>query len=138
MGSSRGSWLVDDGSGVIDCIQRHPHQAAMTNNSPKKTVVRFSGKASVVTAIHSGSPIKQSRVPLSGLHTEVPCPPKPVTSIGSAVGVIGRVVVRGEGRVVLLDEISQSSIRYFLRFPRLPRVKLHACLQMTNQDTGKQ
>lgn len=100
MGSSRVSWLVDDGSGVIDCIQRHPHQAAMTNNSPKKTVVRFSGKASAVTAIHSGSPIKQSRVPLAGLHTEVPCPPKPVASIGSAVGVIGRVVVRGEGRVV--------------------------------------
>ncbi|OSX60999.1 hypothetical protein POSPLADRAFT_1047308 [Postia placenta MAD-698-R-SB12] len=73
---------------------------------PKKTVVRFSGKASAVTAIHSGSPIKQSRVPLAGLHTEVPCPPKPVASIGSAVGVIGRVVVRGEGRVVLLDEIT--------------------------------
>lgn len=101
---------MDDGSGVIDCIQRHPPQVAMANNSPKKTHIRFSGKASAVTAIHSGSPIKQSRVSLTGLHTEVPCAPKPVAPIGSAVGVIGRVVVRGEGRVVLLDEISQSSI----------------------------
>ena len=124
-------YTLDDGTAVVDCALAHA-QARPQPPSPAKP------KSPVKSATSSRAPTKgmkssyadylpsARRVPLSSsmgsssvassssatssrrIVPELPPAPKPVARVGQCARVVGRVVVRHDTRIVLVDEIGVS------------------------------
>ncbi|CAL1699329.1 unnamed protein product [Somion occarium] len=95
-------YTLDDGTGVIECAFKHPLQPA--SGSPKPSVTSKSNRAGT-------SPRRRSASDNSGLPKLPPsnsnAEPKPIACVGMSVRLTGRVIVRKQGRVILIDKIER-------------------------------
>lgn len=100
--------LVDDGTAVIECLLRHP-----TPNTTQLVSAKARGKSSTTkpssTCTSANSP--PYKRPLSTGHptfkSQISSPLKPVAQVGASVRIQGRVVKRGDNRVILINEIGE-------------------------------
>ncbi|EGO29410.1 hypothetical protein SERLADRAFT_433394 [Serpula lacrymans var. lacrymans S7.9] len=83
-------YSVDDGTGVIDCVLRHP---------TRQTVAPQSNKNNINTS--RLAPVVAQKDPES----HPPPPPPPVTEIGYAVRVAGKLMRRFETRQIMADTL---------------------------------
>ena len=96
---------VDDGTGVIDCAQRHPVQAPPSPT--KRGTTKGDSQMSTGTVMDKYQrPVKP---PSNKVSAPVPPPtPKPIAEIGSSIRIVGRVLKRYETRTIYVDEIRES------------------------------
>ena len=93
---------VDDGTGVIDCAQRHPVQAPPSPT--KRSTTKVDSQTSTGTVMNKYQrPVKPPSNKVSA--PEPPPPPKPIAEIGGSVRIVGRVLKKFETRTIYVDEI---------------------------------
>ncbi|PCH35309.1 hypothetical protein WOLCODRAFT_166193 [Wolfiporia cocos MD-104 SS10] len=111
-------YSLDDGTGVLDCIYRYlPQQSNCSptksrphsNNKPYSTSHSRTSTSAPPSAASSTSASSYKRLKPHASHSigsnGTTVPPKPVADVGASVKIVGRVVQRRDGRVLLLDEI---------------------------------
>ncbi|KAH9852197.1 hypothetical protein C2E23DRAFT_756768 [Lenzites betulinus] len=109
-------YTIDDGTAVVDCAYAHPQAAPVSPTKPKTK------ETSTIAAVaKSANPsfadyLPRTKTSASKTNTTVnraiiqpPPPQRPVARVGQSVRIVGRVVVRYETRLLLIDEISRAS-----------------------------
>ncbi|KAI0947860.1 hypothetical protein AcW1_009511 [Taiwanofungus camphoratus] len=125
-------YSLDDGTAVIECLLRHP-----TPNTTQLVSAKARGKSSTTkpssTCTSANSP--PYKRPLSTGHptfkSQISSPLKPVAQVGASVRIQGRVVKRGDNRVILINEIvpcksSNDEPRHWLAVLKLHRASYFA------------
>jgi hypothetical protein len=94
-------FLVDDGTGTIECTLRHVSPQALNASSSGKPEFSASSKYHPRSKVTSG----KAKIPVSS-STGLPQTPKPFASVGDIVRVEGRVLNRRYTRLVNVDKLS--------------------------------
>ncbi|KZT03809.1 uncharacterized protein LAESUDRAFT_325810 [Laetiporus sulphureus 93-53] len=108
---SRAIYSLDDGTAVIDCVYKHPPLQApiAAVRKPKLKTQTGNHPQHGLSSPYKRPAASTSKVTFNALPAAPPLLPKPVAYVGASVSVTGRVVNRGEGRLVLVDEIKRCS-----------------------------
>ena len=107
-------YTIDDGTGVVDCAVFHPQaappspaklkykSAAARSNTVAPSLTRPSFSDYLLSARKSDSHALQKKCALEPSPT-----PKPVAHVGQLIRITGRVVSKGDYRMLLVDEIGE-------------------------------
>ncbi|KAI0828598.1 hypothetical protein BC628DRAFT_80078 [Trametes gibbosa] len=109
-------YTIDDGTAVIDCAYVHPQAAPASPAKPKvkekstvPSVTRGAGQSFADYLPRTRIPTFTSSAAIKRTAVEPPPPPQPCARVGQSVRLVGRVVVRHETRLLLVDEMARAS-----------------------------
>ncbi|KAK7677659.1 hypothetical protein QCA50_019350 [Cerrena zonata] len=89
-------YYLDDGTGVVECVFRHPTPPKSPSKAPSKRP-KPSGSSKNPTGKIVSTPVIMT--------LDLNPPPKPLASVGMSIRVIGRVTVQRQSRIIITDSI---------------------------------